>query len=348
MDLRSAFEPPVPTIVMAEGKFGDPEGKTANGIVMHSELFDPVAIIDSDTSGQSPRDVLGRESVPDVPILPDISEALETAPEAEALVLGVSPAGGALPSSWVGGIREAMHAGCDIVSGLHVFLSDDREWTALASECGVRLFDVRKPPKTDDLRVADGRVDDVDATVVLTVGTDCAVGKRTTTFEMYKAAKQEGIDAGWVATGQTGIMVGAHRGTVIDRVPADFTAGVVEQHVVDVADDHEMVFVEGQGALTHRAYSGVTLSIIHGTWPDAVVLVDEPNRVQRALFDQFSVRGVETEKTLVKQLCDAEIAGLSTWGDPATEKARFEIPVANVYESGGARTLLKAVQECVR
>lgn len=345
MDLRGAFDPPVPAIVMAEGKFGNPGGKTANGIVMHSELFDAVAIVDSETAGESPSEVLGRDSVPEVPILSSIPKALKAAPNAEALVLGVAPAGGALPDAWIDGIQQAMHSGCDIVSGLHVFLSDDQDWNNLAKECDVQLFDVRKPPVCDELRVADGRIDNIDATIVLTVGTDCAVGKRTTTFEMYMAAKEEGMNTGWVATGQTGIMIGAHRGTVIDAVAADFAAGVVEQNVVDVAANHDIVFIEGQGALTHRAYSGVTLSILHGAWPDAVVLVDNPERNQRALFEQFTVQGVEAERSLVSQLCDAEIVGVSTWGDPEVQRARFNLPVANVYEEGGGKALLEAVQE---
>lgn len=347
MNLRDALDPPVETIVLAEGKFGQPAGKTANGIVMHSELFEAAAVVDSETAGRSAADVLGRPSVPDVPIVADVAEALEVAPDAEALAIGVAPAGGALPEDWVAGIQEAMRAGCDVVSGLHVFLGDDPEWAALADECGVRLFDVRKPPEGDALRVADGSVDDVDASVVLTVGTDCAVGKRTTTFELYRAAREEGLEAGWVATGQTGIMVGAHRGTVVDRVPSDFTAGIVEQHVVDVAADHDLVFVEGQGALTHRAYSGVTLSILHGAWPDAVVLVDDPERTQRVLFDRFDVAGVEAERDLVTQLCDAEIAGISTWGDAAVQGERFDVPVANVFEEGGPETLLRAVRDVV-
>jgi uncharacterized NAD-dependent epimerase/dehydratase family protein len=107
--------------------------------------------------------------------------------------------------------------------------------------------------------VGDRRVDDLDADVVLTLGTDCAVGKRTMTFELYPASLEAGRDVGWGATGQTGIMVGAHRGVVIDCVPADFTAGVVEDLVCGVAADHDLVFVDGQTSLTHRAYSGVTL-----------------------------------------------------------------------------------------
>ncbi|PYZ02557.1 hypothetical protein C8039_01195 [Halogeometricum sp. wsp3] len=129
-----------------------------------------------------------------------------------------------------------------------------------------------------DLTLGDGRGDEADADVVRTMGTDCAVGKRTTTFELYRAATEAGLDAGWVATGQTGILVGADRGVVIDRVPADFVSGVVEDMVLDVARDHDIVFVEGQAALTHTAYGGVTLGLLHGAAPDAVVLADDPSR----------------------------------------------------------------------
>lgn len=345
MDLRSAFSSSVSTIVLAEGQFGEPGGKTANGVVMHSELFDVQAVVDSDRAGQSAAEVLDYDDVADIPVVADVASALESAPDAEALVIGVAPAGGGLPEEWVADIQEAIRAGCDVVSGLHVFLDEMPEWRDLAAEHDVRLFDVRKPPDEAELQVAEGRADDANADIVLTVGTDCAVGKRTTTFELYRAAREQGLDAGWVATGQTGIMVGAHRGVVIDRVPADFTAGVVEDLVDAVAAEHDIVFVEGQGALTHRAYSGVTLSILHGAWPDAVVLVDDPDRVRRYHFDQWPIRGPSTERSLVQQLSDATVAGLSTWGDSATEGDRIDLPVANVYEDGGPERLLSAALE---
>ncbi|WP_227378598.1 DUF1611 domain-containing protein [Haladaptatus halobius] len=347
MDLRSAFDPPTPAVILAEGAFGKTAGKTANGVVMHSELFDVGAVVDSEQAGRSAADVLARSDIADVPVVASMSAALEAVPEAEALVIGVAPAGGALPEEWVTDIQAAMRTGCDVVSGLHVFLSERDDWVDLADECGVRLFDVRKPPTGDDLRVADGRVDDVDADIVLTVGTDCAIGKRTTTFELYQAAQRAGLDAGWVATGQTGIMVGAHRGTVVDRVPADFTAGVVEDNVCAVGENHDLVFVEGQGALTHRAYSGVTLSLLHGAWPNAVVLVDDPDRTERTHFDRFPIRGVDVERELVERLCDARVAALSTWGDPTTERERFDLPTANVYHEDGPASLLDAVRKAL-
>lgn len=343
MDLRSAFDPPVPAIVLAEGEFGRPGGKTANGVVMHSELFDVQAVVDSTRAGRTAGDVLDHPQTANVPVVASTEDALNATPEAEALVVGVAPAGGALPEAWKEDIRDAMVAGCDVVSGLHVFLGERDEWQRLADDHDVRLFDVRKPPEEDELRVGDGRVSEVDATVVLTLGTDCAVGKRTTTFELYRAAERAGYDAGWVATGQTGIMVGAHRGVVVDRVPADFTAGVVEDLVCEVGDDRDVVFVEGQAALTHRAYSGVTLAILHGAWPDAVVLADDPDRDRRTHFEQFGLGSPSAEIDLIESLADTEVAAVSTWGDPA--ETEYDRPAENLYHDGGPRRLLTIVEE---
>lgn len=347
MNLRRAFDPPVPAIVLAEGEFGTKGGKTANGVVMHSELFETAAVVDSERAPATADEVLDRPALDPVPVVASMDEALEHAPEAAALVIGVAPAGGDLPQAWVEDIRTAMRAGCDVVSGLHVFLSEDESWSELADAAGVRIFDVRKPPAGDDLRVGDGSVDDVDADVVLTMGTDCAVGKRTTTFELYRTARDAGLDAGWVATGQTGIMVGAHQGVVIDRVPSDFVAGVVEDLVTAVADEHDLVFVEGQASLTHRAYSGVTLSLLHGAWPDAVVLADDPGRDVRTHFEQWDVAGVEREVEVIERLSDAPVAALSTWGDPGTVTSQYGLPAANVYDEGGPADLLAAVREAL-
>lgn len=346
MNLRDVFDAPVSTIVLAEGEFGETGGKTANGVVMHSEVFETEAVIDSTQAGRTPREVLGRDA-PDVPVVESTADALDVAPHAEALVVGVAPAGGALPEAWVGDIEAAIRHGCDVVSGLHVFLADEPRWADLAAAHDARLFDVRKPPDGDDLRVADGAVDDVDADVVLTLGTDCAVGKRTTTFELYRAARAAGVDAGWVATGQTGIMVGAQAGVVVDRVPADFTAGVVEDLVAAVAADRDVVFVEGQGSLTHRAYSSVTLSILHGSWPDAVVLAHDPDRRVRTHFEQFPVAGVEAERELIESLSDATVAGVSTWGDPEAAREAYGLPAGNVYRDDGPGVLLDAVSRTI-
>jgi len=343
MRLKKAFDPPVPAIVLAEGEFGDPGGKTANGVVMHSELFNIRVVIDSETAGETARDVLEKPDAPTIPVVSSLDEALSVEPNPAALVVGVAPVGGELPEAWAEIIRDAIRAGCDIVHGMHIFLGEDPEWRALADEHGVELFDVRKPPDDDNLRIGDGRVDDLDADVVILMGTDCAVGKRTTAFELYQTAKSAGQDVGWVATGQTGIMIGADQGVVIDGVPADFTAGVVEDMVCAVGVDHDLVIVEGQASLTHRAYSGVTLSILHGAWPDAVVLADDPNRDRRTHFEQFEISGIETERRAIESVTDTRVAAISTWGNPDTVATEHELPVANVYRDGEIDRLLDAV-----
>jgi uncharacterized NAD-dependent epimerase/dehydratase family protein len=342
MNLRSKYDPPTPVIVLAEGAFGSPNGKTANGVVAHSELFDARAVVDSAQAGRTAAEVLSGTVVSDVPIFDSMAAALETAPAAETLVLGVAPAGGHLPDPWKNGIREAMAAGCDVISGLHTFLSEDPEWVTLADEYGVELRDVRKPPPESELRVADGRTNDVDAHVVLVMGTDCAVGKRTTAFELYRAATEAGMDAAWAATGQTGIMVGAHRGVAVDRVPSDFTAGVVEGMVRDLRD-REIVFVEGQAALTHRVYGGVTHSILGGSWPDTVVITDDPDRERREHFESLPVPPVRKEAAIVEAISDAEVAAISTWGDPDVVEYDSDLPVANVFQEGGPAQLLDMV-----
>lgn len=339
MNLRERLDHPVRSIVLAEGKIGEPGGKTANGVVMHSEIIQPVAVVDSTKAGISLPEALGRSGVDDIPIVASVEAAIEATDSADALVIGVAPPGGELPDTWVAAIEAAIRAGCDVISGLHVFLSEDSRWRDLAAANGVRLFDVRKPPDEGAYRVADGAVDEVDADIVLTMGTDCAIGKRTTTYELYRAAVDRGYDASWVATGQTGIMVGAHRGIAMDRVPSDFVAGLIEQMVVELDTEADLIFVEGQGSLTHRAYSGVTLSILHGAWPDAVVLATEPTRERRVYFEQWPVAGVDEEIDLIERLADTTVAAVSSWDAGVAT----DLPTANVYD-GGAGELLDGVE----
>ncbi|WP_411963705.1 DUF1611 domain-containing protein [Haloferax sp. YSMS24] len=346
MHLTERYEGPVETIVFAEGAFGETSGKTANGVVAHGTLFDVRAVVDSTKAGRCATDVLGTDLSSNPTVVASVEEALTEAPDAGVLILGVAPVGGTLPRDWIPEIETAIDAGCDVVSGLHEFLSDNPEWRMRAADAGVSLVDVRKPPE-DKLRVADGRVDECGADVVLTMGTDCAVGKRTTTFELYNAARELGLDAGWVATGQTGVMIGADAGVVIDRVPADFLAGVVEDLVCSVAEDYELVFVEGQASLSHRAYSAVTLGLLHGSNPDVVVIADEPGRNTRDDFDRFEVESLPEEISLIEHISPTTVAAVSTWGDAIGVESEVGLPAGNVFEDGGTDAILGAVLEAL-
>jgi Uncharacterized conserved protein len=345
MRLRDRYAAGTPAVVLAEGALGTPDGKTAHGLIQHSDLFEITAVIDSAHAGARTDAIIAADDVPAIPVVDSVDAALETDPE--VLLLGVAPAGGTLPPAWVGDIETAIHGGCDIISGLHRFLGEDPHWRELAAAAGVEIIDVRRPPSVADLRVADGRIADVDATVVTVMGTDCAVGKRTTTVELYHQARRAGVDAAWVATGQTGIMLGAHAGVVIDRVPADFTPGVVEDLVTEVAATHELVFVEGQAALLHPAYGPVTLAVLHGSRPDAVVLADDPTRHTRTHFERYEMPPASAEVAAIEDLGGTTVAAISTWGDPAAASDAFGLPAANIMHAGGAESLLAHLLDAV-
>jgi uncharacterized NAD-dependent epimerase/dehydratase family protein len=259
--------------VLAHEKFPD-RSKTANGVLRYGEQ-EVVAVLDRDRAGERVADHIG--DVPDAPIVADFAGARETAGEddLDALLIGIAPIGGGFDESWRSDVRAAIEAGCDVISGLHYFLEDDEEFAALAAEHGVQLRDVRKPH--DDLTVASGNADEVAADVVLTVGTDCSVGKMTTTMELAAAAEEAGIDARVIPTGQTGIMVEGW-GNPVDRVVSDFTAGAVEEMILEVGDDHDLLIVEGQGSIIHPAYSAVTCGILHGAMADKLVLCHAAGR----------------------------------------------------------------------
>jgi len=267
--------------ILAHEQFPE-RAKTAVGILSFGDR-DVVAVLDRDHAGERARDHV--PAVQDAPIV----ESMADAPSCDELVVGIAPIGGGFEPSWRPDVRTALERGCDLTAGLHSFLAEDEEFAALAAEHGAELRDVRRPP--DDLTVADGTAGDVDARVVCTVGTDCSTGKMTTSYALRDAARDRGVDAAVVPTGQTGVLIeGA--GIAIDRVVSDFAAGAVEQ-LVEARADRDLLLVEGQGALAHPAYSGVTLSILHGAQPDGLVLCHEAGRERVHGFEDFAIPAVD-------------------------------------------------------
>lgn len=263
--------------ILAHEKFPD-EAKTAVGLLRYAD-HEVVGVLDRTRDGDRVHDYLS--GVQDAPIVGSLGEL----PECDALVIGIAPIGGSFDPAWRPDVREAIERGCDVVAGLHDFLAEDEAFARLAEEHGVTLRDVRRPPA--DLTVADGTAGDVEARVVLTVGTDCSSGKMTGAFELRDAARERGLEAAVVPTGQTGIMI-ADRGIAIDRVVSDFAAGATER-LVRQAGDHDVLFVEGQGALAHPAYSGVTASILHGSQPDSMILCHVAGRERVGGYDDYEI-----------------------------------------------------------
>ncbi len=260
------------TVILAEGCFGILESKTACCVIRFSPE-EVVAVLDSEHAGQQVSDVIGYGE--GIPILASIEETFPLRPT--QLMIGIAPRGGELPDDWRPVIIRAIEHGMDIVSGLHTYLGDDEEFSSLAGGRGVRIWDIRKPPER--LTVGLGRARDVEATVILTVGTDCDVGKMTVSLALYHAALGSGMDAAFVATGQTGMYLYG-RGIAVDSVTADFISGATEEMVLEAAEGKELVIVEGQGSLIHPGYSGVTLGLVHGSMPDGFILCHVPSKTE--------------------------------------------------------------------
>ena len=206
---------------------------------------------------------------------------------ARSLVIGVAPTGGALRTSWIPALREALEAGLDLISGMHGRLADIADLAQSAEKHGCRLFDVRRPPA--QIPIATGRRRS--GRRLLTVGTDCALGKKYTALSIARELRSQGVQADFRATGQTGILI-AGSGIAIDAVVADFVAGAAELLTPDAATDHWDI-VEGQGSLFHPSYAGVSLGLLHGTQPDVIVVCHDPTRSRVAGLDAFPVPSLE-------------------------------------------------------
>jgi D-glutamate N-acetyltransferase len=265
-------------VILTEGYLTDRHAKTAHGVMQYGR-DDVAAIVDSTHAGKNAVDVmphLGRSA----PIVSSVREAFAFAPT--SLLLGVATAGGIVPPAFRAQVFDAIDAGLEIVSGLHEFLNDDPEYVERARASGSQLWDVRKPP--DDIPLFSGAAYGVPQTVVLAVGSDCAIGKMTVMLELEKAGRAAGARPEFVATGQTGILI-AGKGIAVDRVISDFVTGATEQLLLDVDRDADFTLVEGQGSILHPAYAPVTLGLMFGCAPDLLVLCHEAVREHIEEFD---------------------------------------------------------------
>ena len=312
----------------------------AHGVIRYSSDV-VVAIVDPDHAGKTARDVVPHLDS-DAPIVASFDEGLLFAPT--SLLIGIAPAGGRLPDEFRVAVRAALSAGLEVVSGLHVMLGEDPEFAELARKHDSRIWDLRLPPAAP---LFSGAAWDVRARIVLTVGSDAAVGKMTASLELLRAARDRGVDAAFVATGQIGIAI-AGWGTAIDRVVADFAPGAAEQLVLEgERRAHDLLFLEGQGGINNPAFAPVTLALLYGGAPDALVLV---HSVARTAIEDYDVP-VLSYRTLIRTyegLCatvkPARIVGiaLNTAGcsdDEArghVERARAEtgLPCDDLIRSG--------------
>jgi len=312
-------------VALAEGAFGPITSKTANGCIRYAPER-VVAILDSTRVGQTAQSVLGFGG--DIPVVAELDVALTYEPT--ALLVGVAPTGGQLPDAWRTTIARALENGLDVWSGLHYFLSDDPVLEKAAARGEARIFDLRRPPR--DLGVAAGRVRQVASTVVLTVGSDCNIGKMTSQVQLRDSLRARGESVAFAATGQTGILVEGW-GIAVDAVIADFISGAAERLVLEAARSADIVLVEGQGSIIHPSYSGVTYGLLHGSLPHAMVLCHQPSRKSINKQEWVKIpplsKLIEMHEYVARPLREAKVIAiaLNTF-DLSDEEARAAIAAA--------------------
>jgi uncharacterized NAD-dependent epimerase/dehydratase family protein len=288
---QSIFSAPIDlkkhsSLIYAEGAFGlgarkkhPMRAKTADGILRYAE-YDILGIIESTSKEKTAGEVLpvylfGHKNYA-IPIFSSLKEAKKQT-DAKVLIIGTAPEGGALPAEYKGDIEWAIKHHMDIVSGTHYALSDNRSMVHLAKKNKTILWDSRKCDEIEQIPIGSARAYHIKKPIVLTVGTDAAIGKMTVTYEMHQAALRLGAKSRVIPTGQTTIMIEGW-GASIDALPADFMAGAVEAMLYESEDKYDIFFVEGQGSLFHPAFANTTISLIHGSVPSHMVLV---HRLQR-------------------------------------------------------------------
>ncbi len=328
--------PDANAVILCQGALATPTGKTGNGLLRRSRRYTIRGVIDSRHAGEDAGDVL--DGVANgVPVYASVDDALATDPSIRTMIFGLATDGGRLPKDLRPAMRRAIERGLNIVSGLHEFISDDPEFAPLARRKGVDVFDIRKLPLLRPPHFYTGAIAGVKATVIAALGTDSAIGKRTTAWKVVEALEKRGYKAHMVATGQTGIMQGAKYGFVLDSTVNDYVAGEVEWAVVecDRREEPDVIVLEGQGALTHPAYPG-GFELIAAGQPKGIVVQHAPARKTLDGFPMYRMADLGREISLLEAYAQKPVIAITLNHEDMTPdqvestvrdyEARFGVP----------------------
>ena len=307
-------------LVYCENQFGLMDGKTAAGLVRHSQTYNIVGIIDSSLAGEDAGEQLDRKKN-NIPIFANLQSALANLPKIpNCYIYGKAPLEATIPVEERALILEAMTKGMDIINGLHQFFSEDSEFVEAAVQWGVKIQDIRKPPQLKDLHVFTGQIAKVNIPVIAILGTDCACGKMTTAVELNKALNNLGIKSVLVATGQTGLMQGARYGVSIDALVSQFVIGEIEHAVVRAfeRESPDIILVEGQSAVSHPAFMS-SVGILKGCMPDGVILQHPPSRKFRCDFPLLPMPSIVSEIRLIKAISQSQVIAIALSHENMTE-----------------------------
>lgn len=302
-------------VIYCEGAFNTPNGKTAHGLIRRSERYRVHSVIDSKYAGKDAAEILELDDHRKLPIFADLFGAVSKDKGANRpthFVIGLAPDGGRLPADAREVVKQAIKFGLNVDSGLHDFLSEDAEIAALAEKHDVEIRDVRKPPDREALHFFSGKIQQVDALKVAVLGTDSAVGKRTTAWHLVDALHRKGFAAELVGTGQTAWMQGAKFSLVLDSLVNDFVAGEIE-HAVWLAwqeEQPDFIIIEGQGSLMNPAYPG-GFEILAAGRPDAVVLQHAPARKEYDGFPGHELHPLEKQIQAIELLSGRPVIAIT-------------------------------------
>jgi len=339
-------------LVYSENEFGKIDGKVANGLVRFSEKYKIVGIIDSTKAGLDAGEYL--DGIKNgIPIFQNINDAIENLNYIpKYFIYGIAPLASFLNKEQRQIIITAMNKKMNIINPLPEFFSEDTEFMQKASEYGVKIYDFRKSPQRKDLHIFSGSIFKIKTPVVVVTGTDCAVGKRTTTRILVEALKKKGINAVFVTTGQTGLLQGAKYGIALDVLSSGFATGEVEKAVVDASEtEHpDIIIVEGQGALSHPAFTSSS-AIIRGANPDAIILQHQPKRKYRCDYPTIPMPTLKSEIELNEVFSKSKVIAITINDEEMTNaelkntiieyENSYQLPTTNVLKYGCDKIIKK-------
>jgi uncharacterized NAD-dependent epimerase/dehydratase family protein len=299
-------------LVYCENQFGLADGKTAAGLVRHSEIYTIVGVIDSSLAGKDAGEELGDERS-NIPIFTNLHEALtKLSAVPDCYIYGKAPLDTYISPVERLLVLEAMKKGMNIINGLHQFFSEDREFSDMAVKCDIRIKDIRKPPTIKDSHVFTGQISKVNVPVIAVLGTDCACGKMTTAVELNKTLNSLGIKSVMVATGQTSLMQGSKYGASMDALVSQFAIGEIENAVIQAFEQEapDIILVEGQSAVSHPAFMS-SVGILKGSMPDGVILQHPPARKFRCDFPGLAMPTLESEIRLIESISQSQVIAIA-------------------------------------
>ena len=311
-------------LVYCEGAFNTPNGKTAHGLVRFTERYNVVGVLDSRYADRDAGEVLDGK-INGIPIFKDLKTAVahlqndENRPK--SLVIGLAPDGGRLPKEARQSIREALEQGWNVDSGLHDFLTNDESLMAIARKNGCRVRDVRKTPDRDKLHFFTGDIEKVDCLKLAILGTDSAIGKRTTAWILVHAFRKAGLKAEMIGTGQTGWMQGAKYSMILDSCINDFVSGEIEHAVVSAwkNENPDVVVIEGQGSLMNPAYPG-GFEILAAGRPDYVILQHAPKRVEYDGFPGYPLHSLPEQIKAIEVISGKKVIAITVNHEDMTKE----------------------------